>query len=283
MPTPPQLPPPGDSALVEEPPKDSARSDSTSHAGHKKALPAVRAGASGALVRSARDASTHFSVVDADGNAVAVTQSLGTSFGSRLVEHLGFFYQTAPSPGETPPVVPTIVTRNGHVDLVLGSSGSERGVAAVLQVLQGAIDLQQPLEDAVLAPRVSLATVANHERGRVFLEGLVWEDPMPGPEVQPTSWSESDEWLLRQRGFSIGEQPGGPWPAQMDPWFGGVNAIARSGDGWTAIGDDRRDGVGGALVEGAQFLQRNEQPVNGRSAPERSPLRDRTKTPHRKR
>ena len=42
----------------------------------------------------------------------------------------------------TPPMVPTIVMRNGRVDLVLGSPGGERGVAAVVQVLQGTVDLQ---------------------------------------------------------------------------------------------------------------------------------------------
>jgi gamma-glutamyltranspeptidase len=143
-------------------------------------------------------------------------------------------------------------------------------VAAVLQVMQGTIDRGESLEDAVLAPRLSVTGTAAQGRARVYLEGVVWDDPLAALDPTSPGWSEQDEAVLRARGFQIAEQPGGPWPTGMDPWFGGVNAVGRNGDGWTAVGDDRRDGVGGVLVKGSPSLQRADRAFSEpRAAPGR--------------
>ncbi len=125
------------------------------------------------------DHTTHYSVVDSDGTAVAVTTTLNDSFGSHVtVAGLGFllndemddFASRAGAPnmygliqGEPNSIAadrrplsamaPTIVLKNGKVFLVLGSRGGPRIITAVANVIVGVIDYGLSLQQAVDAPR----------------------------------------------------------------------------------------------------------------------------------
>ncbi|MGB9416893.1 MAG: gamma-glutamyltransferase [Acidobacteriaceae bacterium] len=122
---------------------------------------------------------THYSVLDADGNAVAVTTTLNNGFGSHVTATgLGFLlndemddFASAPgtpnmygliqgpnnaiAPGHRPlsAMTPTIVLRNGKVSMVLGSPGGPRITTTVLNIFLsvavGGLNIQQ----AVDAPR----------------------------------------------------------------------------------------------------------------------------------
>jgi len=122
---------------------------------------------------------THYSVVDADGNAVAVTTTLNDWFGSRVTaEGLGFLLNdemddfaakpgvpnsdgliqgaaNAIGPGKRPlsSMTPTIVLKDGKLFLVLGSPGSSRIITTVVNVLIGVVDYGMNLQEAVNAPR----------------------------------------------------------------------------------------------------------------------------------
>ena len=122
---------------------------------------------------------THYSVVDADGNAVAVTYTLNNGYGNGVtVPGLGFLLNdemddftsqpnspnlygliqgeaNAIAPGKRPlsAMVPTIVLRDGKPFLVLGAPGGPRIITAVLQVLLNVIDFGMNIQDAVDAPR----------------------------------------------------------------------------------------------------------------------------------
>ncbi len=122
---------------------------------------------------------THYSVVDSDGNAVAVTTTLNDSFGSRAtVEGLGFLLNdemddfaskqgvpngygliqgpaNAIGPGKRPlsAMTPTIVLKDGKLFLVLGTPGGPRIITTVANILMGVIDYHMPLAEAVDAPR----------------------------------------------------------------------------------------------------------------------------------
>lgn len=128
-----------------------------------------RAGRRGGSLRSeaslANDGhdTTHLSVMDAEGNAVALTTSIGPRFGARVATpELGFLYahsyrmRSSPEPRarDYTEMTPTIVLRDGRPFLVVGAAGSERIPGAILHVLSNVIDRGMPLEQAVAAPRV---------------------------------------------------------------------------------------------------------------------------------
>jgi gamma-glutamyltranspeptidase/glutathione hydrolase len=122
---------------------------------------------------------THYSVVDADGNAVAVTTTINDWFGSRVTaEGLGFLLNdemddfsakpgvpnsdgliqgaaNAIGPGKRPlsSMTPTIVVRDGRTLLVLGSPGSSKIITTVANVLMGVVDYGMNIQEAVNAPR----------------------------------------------------------------------------------------------------------------------------------
>jgi gamma-glutamyltranspeptidase / glutathione hydrolase len=120
---------------------------------------------------------THYSVVDADGNAVAVTTTINDWFGSRVTA-LGFLLNdemddfsakpgvpnadgliqgdaNAIGPGKRPlsSMTPTIVVKDGKPFLVLGSPGSSKIITTVANVLMGVIDYGMNIQEAVDAPR----------------------------------------------------------------------------------------------------------------------------------
>jgi len=122
---------------------------------------------------------THYSVVDAEGNAVAVTTTLNDSFGSRVTaDGLGFLLNdemddfavkqgvpnsygliqgpaNAIAPGKRPlsAMTPTIVLKDGKLFLVLGSPGGPTIITTVANILMGVVDFGLDIQEAVNAPR----------------------------------------------------------------------------------------------------------------------------------
>lgn len=122
---------------------------------------------------------THYSVVDPDGNAVAVTTTLNDGMGSRVtVEGLGFLLNdemddfaakqgvpngygliqgpaNAVGPKKRPlsAMTPTIVTIDGKLFLVLGSPGGPTIITTVANILMGVVDYGMNIQEAVNAAR----------------------------------------------------------------------------------------------------------------------------------
>jgi gamma-glutamyltranspeptidase/glutathione hydrolase len=136
---------------------------------------------------------THYSVVDSNGDAVAVTTTLNDSFGSRVTaEGLGFLLNdemddfaakqgvpnlygliqgpaNAIGPGKRPlsAMTPTIVLKDGKLYLVLGSPGGARIITTVANILIGVVDYGMNIQEAVNAPRFHsqwMPDVVNVER-----------------------------------------------------------------------------------------------------------------------
>jgi gamma-glutamyltranspeptidase/glutathione hydrolase len=136
---------------------------------------------------------THYSVMDAEGNAVAVTTTINDWFGSRVTaDGLGFLLNdemddfsskpgvpnsdgllqgdaNAVGPGKRPlsSMSPTIVVRDGKTFLVLGSPGSSKIITTVANVLMGVVDYGMNIQEAVNAPRFHnqwMPDVVNVER-----------------------------------------------------------------------------------------------------------------------
>jgi gamma-glutamyltranspeptidase/glutathione hydrolase len=126
------------------------------------------------------DNTTHFSVIDRDGNAVSNTYTLNFSYGLGLVAGstgvllnnelddftakpgtanaygLVGFNANLPGPNKRPlsSMTPTIVLKDGKPFLITGSPGGSRIITAVLQVIVNAIDFHMPIDQAVSAPRL---------------------------------------------------------------------------------------------------------------------------------
>jgi gamma-glutamyltranspeptidase/glutathione hydrolase len=122
---------------------------------------------------------THYSVVDTAGNAVAVTTTINDWFGSRVTaDGLGFLMNdemddfsakpgvpnadgliqgaaNAIGPGKRPlsSMTPTVVVHDGKTFLVLGSPGSSKIITTVANVLMGVVDYGMNIQEAVDAPR----------------------------------------------------------------------------------------------------------------------------------
>jgi gamma-glutamyltranspeptidase/glutathione hydrolase len=123
---------------------------------------------------------THYSIVDQEGNAVAVTYTLNDAYGSGVtVPGAGFLLNdemddfaakpgtpnmfelvqgeaNAIAPGKRPlsSMVPTIIVKDGKPFLILGAPGGPVIITAVLQVILNVIDFGMNVQDAVDFPRV---------------------------------------------------------------------------------------------------------------------------------
>lgn len=184
---------------------------------------------------------THFSVVDAQGNAIAVTQSIDNYFGA-LVAHptLGFLYnnymqsfrlQDDGSPyvlkaNEMPlsSMAGTIISKDGETQMVLGSPASARIISAVAQVSSYWIDVEKDIEKAVNAYRVHVVP-----DNKAYIEG---------PTISTDLMKRMVEY-----GYNLNIPSYGVSNGYYDPYFGGVHALANENGKWSGMADPRRDGM----------------------------------------
>ncbi len=125
-------------------------------------------------------ATTHFNVIDAQGNAVALTYTINNSYGSGVtVPRLGFLLNNemddfaaqpgapnmfgliqgeanAIAPGKRPlsAMTPTIVLKDGKLFMALGAPGGPRIISGVLEVLINVLDFGMDIQQAVDQPRL---------------------------------------------------------------------------------------------------------------------------------
>lgn len=188
---------------------------------------------------------THFSIVDASGNAVSQTFTLNWDYGNGVVvEGAGFLLNdemddfsskpgvsnafgvvggeaNAIEPGKRmlSSMTPTIVTRDGQVTLVLGSPGGSRIFTSLFQVLNNLYDYHLPLDKAVAAQRV------HHQ--------LLPKDTIYFDSFAPLTGAVADE--LRAMDYTLEDQG---WE------MGDVQAIRVTGTKIEAAADPRGRGVG---------------------------------------
>ena len=232
----------GDPAFVENPverllSKDYATRLRTQIGEHATPTPRFEPTAAGG------SSTTHYSVVDAEGNAVSCTTTLNESYGSAVtVTGAGFLlndemddFATAPGQpnmyglvqGEANAIAPgkrmlsamtpsIVLDTTGQLYLVTGTPGGPRIITMVYHTISNVIDHRMPLPEAVAAPRM------HHQ---ALPDSLRVED---GGFTRPSLDS------LRSRGHAISE--GGRW--------GDVEAIIRTANGWQGVSDPRRGGGG---------------------------------------
>jgi len=125
------------------------------------------------------DETTHYSIVDTNGNAVSVTTTLNGAYGSKLYcDELGFFLNNemddfsakpgvpnyygligaeansiAPEKRMLSSMTPTIVEKNGKLFMLLGSPGGSTIITSILQTILNVYEFEMGMQQAVNQPR----------------------------------------------------------------------------------------------------------------------------------
>lgn len=190
------------------------------------------------------DHTTHYSIVDKDGNAVANTYTLNLRYGIGLVaDGTGVLLNNelddfaakrgapnafglvggdanAPGPGKRPlsSMTPAFVMKGSDLVLVTGSPGGSRIITTVANVIVNLIDYKMSLADAVAAPRI------HHQ----WMPDEVRIEPDLPPDMA---------WLLERRGNKV--VPAAPW--------GAAHSILVTRNNLQGVADPR---VAGSKAEG---------------------------------
>ncbi len=174
---------------------------------------------------------THVSVLDVDGNAAALSSTLGSGSG---VFHAGFQLNNMLGeldvigvekrhPGDRLPsmMAPTLVLDGDETRLAVGSAGSVRLSGAILQVVYHVVSDGLEIAAAIDHPRVHI------EGGVVQIEG---------------GWPSESAVLLEQARYDVNR-----WAAR-NLYFGGASGVERRPDGQLAAAGDPRRGGHGVVV-----------------------------------
>tara|TARA_B100001996_G_scaffold23242_2_gene18296 strand:+ start:727 stop:2361 length:1635 start_codon:yes stop_codon:yes gene_type:complete len=184
---------------------------------------------------------THLTVADKNGMVVSLTQTIGTTMGSKVATPgLGFMYaqtlggylgEVKPGDRASSHISPIIVTREGRPFLAMGAAGGSRIPSSIVAVISRVIDQNLSLVDAMSKPRVHPAN------DKIEIE-IVIDDENKYDEN--FDYNLSDTLHFTQSGYSVKLRSG-------KGNFGRVYAIMREGNDWVAVSDPDWQGSSGAV------------------------------------
>jgi gamma-glutamyltranspeptidase/glutathione hydrolase len=170
---------------------------------------------------------THISVIDGQGNAVALTASTGAGSGvvvpgtgihmNNMIGEFDIARKPRPGARLSSGMSPSLVLRDDRPHLVVGSAGSLRLRGAVMQIVVNVVGHGLQVDDALGRPRVHLEGEDLHCEGG--------HDPEALDELERRGWK-----LTRWRNRNL--------------YFGGAAAVTLEDGELAAAGDPRRGGAG---------------------------------------
>ena len=186
------------------------------------------------------DQTTHYSIIDINGNAVSVTTTLNGNYGSKLfVEEGGFFLNNemddfsikpgepnmygliggvvnkiAPNKRMLSSMTPTIVEENGELALILGSPGGSSIITSVFQVILNVFEFDMDIKEAIENPRF------HHQWVPEYID------------LEPNTFSKKTVNDLREKKYSIDRK--------RDGFIGRVDAIRVTTEGGIIPAPDKR-------------------------------------------
>ena len=202
----------------------------------------------GTILWQESEETTHYSIVDRFGNAVAVTTTLNGSYGSKVfVEEGGYFLNNemddfsskpgvpnmfglvgsaanaiAPQKRMLSSMTPTIVEKNGQLAMVVGTPGGSTIITSVFQTILNVFEYGMSMQEAVDAPRF------HHQ----------W---LPDTVVlEPEKFDQSLIQSLQAKGYNVAEQ--------YSRIIGRVDAILVDSEGNLSTGADPRGDDAAAVI-----------------------------------
>jgi len=183
------------------------------------------------------DQTTHYSIVDKDGNAVSITTTLNGSFGSKIfVKGAGFLLNNemddfsskpgspnmfgliggkanAIQPGKRmlSSMTPTIIEKNGKLFMVVGTPGGATIITSVFQTILNVIDFDQDMQQAVTSKRFHHQWMPDNvqvERG-TFTDATQKYLESKGYKFTTTTIGRVDAILITPKGYEGGADPRG--------------------------------------------------------------------------
>ena len=215
------------------------------HATRSSSLPAPGIGKEG-------QSTTHFSIVDKDGNAVSLTYTLNDWFGAHVTaagtgillnDEMDDFSakpgspnmfglvegpNNAIAPGKRPlsSMTPTIVTKDGQLSMVVGTPGGSRIPSAVLETISNMIDFDMTVTEAVDAPRIHnqwYPDEAGYERFGLSADTIAKLEAM-GHKVVPIPYGNQVAAIL------VGAPAIGAKPLGRERLYGAIDPRLNVGD-----------------------------------------------------
>lgn len=189
-------------------------------------------------VNSEHWSTTHMSVVDKDGNLVALTQTLSSFFGSAVAvpgtgvilnNEMGNFNgkkgTSAYAPGKrmNTTIAPTVIMKDGQAFATLGTPGAMRIIPTMAQIVTNLIDYGMGMQEAIEAPRMYCTFLQGPGKTTIELEGTLF----------PAKTSDD----LKALGYKVKSYEG------RDLYFGGVQGIITKNGMLYGGADPRRDGA----------------------------------------
>lgn len=154
---------------------------------------------------------THFSIMDKEGNIVAVTKTVNTVFSSGVVakgtgvllnnqmddfDH-GYDSVNAIAGGKIPlsSMSPTIIMKDGKPVMSLGAPGAQRIITGVVQVITKVIDHNMDIQDAISAPRIHDGSDYDAGTNVMVYESRIPEETVKELEAMGHKMIDEGDWL----------------------------------------------------------------------------------------
>lgn len=154
---------------------------------------------------------THYSIMDKEGNIVAVTKTINYVFGSGVVpEGYGFIMNdemddfdaetgtaNEVQPGKRPmsSMSPTIVLKDGKPVMTIGAPGSQRIISGIAQVISNVIDFDMDIQEAISSPRIHAGSDWVTSDETIMIETRIDKAVIEGLKALGHPVLESGDWM----------------------------------------------------------------------------------------